>query len=137
MGVGLPHFHVWFATRGRRWLLQGEIAPAAASILHDVAKEKNIALLECEAIVDHVHLLLDCTDKAELSRAMHLLKGISSHRLFELYPSIKLDASTLHFWQKGYGSKIVPDALLPTTRKYIQSQWDRLESFDKPNSLKA
>jgi putative transposase len=133
----LPHFHVWFATRSRKWLLQGEIAPSAKGILRAVANEKGIVLIECEATVDHVHLLLDCADKADLTRSMHLLKGISSRRLFQLYPSIKLDAATLHFWQKGYGSKIVSEALMPVTRNYIKTQWQRLESFDKPNSLKV
>jgi putative transposase len=129
----LPHFHVWFATRGRRWLLQGEIAPSAKQLFFEIAQEKQITLIECEAIVDHVHLLLNCADKDELRRAMHLLKGVSSKRLFELYPSIKMDATTLHFWQKGYGSKIVPESLLPVTRNYIRTQWQRLESFDWPN----
>jgi putative transposase len=129
----LPHFHVWFATRGRRWLLQGEIAPTAKQLFVDIAREKNIQLIEVEAIVNHVHLLLNCAGKDELRQAMQLLKGISAKRLFELYPSIKMDASTLHFWQKGYGSKIVPDHLIPVTSNYIRTQWNRLESFDRPS----
>jgi len=117
--------------------MQGDIALAARQLLQEIAEEKRIALLECETIVDHVHLLLECSDKSELTRAMHLLKGISARRLFENYPDLKLDASTMHVWQKGYGSKIVSETALASTRRYIQTQWERLESFDRPNRLKA
>lgn len=72
----MPFFHVWFATKGRKWLLQGEILEAARELLQQIAIEKQIQLIESEAIVDHVHLLLELPDKSALPRAMMLLKGI-------------------------------------------------------------
>jgi REP element-mobilizing transposase RayT len=99
--------------------------------------EKKISLLEIEAIVDHVHMMLDCPDKAALSWAMNLLKGISSRRLNLMYPDVRMDAQTLQFWQAGFASKIVPPSAMQATSSYIRSQWDRLESFDGPNKLKA
>jgi putative transposase len=133
----LPVFHVWFATRSRKWLLQGEIAGEAKRLLIEVANMRGLKLLECEAVVDHVHLLLECEDRKALSKAMFYLKGGSSHELGLLYPSIKLDAHTLHIWQKGYGSKIVAPPALDATREYIRTQWDRLEEYDRPNPFKA
>jgi putative transposase len=118
-------------------LLQGDIAITAKELFQSIAAEKGIVLHECEAVIDHAHLLLDSADRPQLARTMHLLKGVSAKRLFEVYPDLKLDASTLHFWQKGYGAKVVPESRMPMTRKYIQTQWERLESFDKPNRLKA
>ena len=49
---------------------------AAKQLLADIAKSKGLALIECEAIVDHLHLLLDLDDDAKLPRAMNDLKGI-------------------------------------------------------------
>jgi putative transposase len=133
----MPFYHVWFATRSRKWLLQFEIAEAAKRLIQEIAQSKEIALIECEAVVDHVHLLLECEGKEALSRALFNLKGGSSHQLGLLYPSIKLDAQALHIWQKGYGSKIVAPKDVPAVRQYIQTQWDRLEKYDRPNRLKA
>jgi REP element-mobilizing transposase RayT len=48
--------------------------------MFEIAAEKGIKLIEAEAIVDHVHLLLDCEDKASLSSALMYLKGVSSRR---------------------------------------------------------
>ncbi len=133
----MPYFHVWFATTRRLWLLQGDIAVVAKKLMVEIAEEKGIRLIEAEAVVHHVHLLLDCEDKAAMSTAMMLLKGVSSRRIGHQFPSIFRDAGTTHIWQAGYGSKIVAPADLATTKRYIQTQWQRLESYDRPNKLKT
>ena len=125
----MPLYHVWFATRSRKWLLQGDIPDAATEEFDAIAQRQNIRLLEREAIVDHVHMLLDAPDKVALSTAMNYLKGASSRALFLRYPSIRLDASTNSFWQRGFGSKIIPPAREQQVREYIRTQWDRLEGY--------
>jgi REP element-mobilizing transposase RayT len=69
-------FHVWFATKNRKWLLQGDLIEAAKQEIARVARDQGIAVLECEAVVDHVHLLLRLADKSELPRAMNSSKGL-------------------------------------------------------------
>jgi len=123
-------FHVWFSTKQRRWLLQGDIVDAAREEVARVAFEHKIKLLEYECIVDHVHLLLETTLN-ELPRTMNYLKGASARRLFQRFPDLKLDAHTHSFWQTGYAAKAVPQEALATTRNYIRTQWDRLEEFEK------
>ena len=115
----MPYFHVWFATKYRKWLLQGDVLDEARRLLREIASAKGIELLECEAIVDHVHLLLDLSDKAQLPNAMMNLKGVSARRLFERFPELKLDVQTNNFWQIGYGSKIVAPNAVSTTKRYI------------------
>jgi putative transposase len=127
----MPYFHVWFATKYRRWLLQGEVLDAARDSLRSIAEEKGINLVEFEAIVDHVHLLLDLPNKEALPSAMMNLKAVSARRLFQLFPELKLQAHTNNFWQAGYGSKIVPPSALRTMKSYIRTQWDRLEKYDR------
>jgi putative transposase len=122
-------YHVWFATKQRKWLLQGDIQDAAREEFDAVADRHGIKLFEREAIVDHVHMLIDVPDKAALSRSMNLLKGASSRALFVRYPSIKLDAHTNAFWQAKFGWKIVPPSREQQVREYIRTQWDRLEGY--------
>jgi putative transposase len=124
------YFHIWFGTKRRKWLLQGDVRDAAVELLKETATEKGIKLLEVEAVVDHVHLLLDLRDKGELPNAMMNLMGVSARRLFETFPELKLDAHANSFWQEGYGSKLVAPAAVPTVRRYIRTQWDRLEAYE-------
>ena len=67
----MPLHHVWFSTKRRKWLLQGEVLDAAREQFKEIADREGIKLIEYVAIVDHVHMLLDVDDKAELSRAMN------------------------------------------------------------------
>jgi putative transposase len=106
------------------------VLDAVRELIPKIAEEKSITLLEFEAVIDHVHLLIELEDEASLPRTMMLLKGVSSRRVLERLPEIRLDAHTNSLWQSGYGSKIVSAASLATTRKYIRTQWDRLESYE-------
>ena len=125
----MPLYHVWFATKQRKWLLQGEIQDAARAEFDAIAQRQGIELLEREAIVDHVHMLLRAPDRPALSEAMNYLKGASSRALFLKYPSIKFDANTNSFWQAKFGSKIIPPEREEQIRRYIRTQWDRLEGY--------
>jgi len=80
-------------------------------------------------MVDHVHLLVEAADAAELSSAMHLLKGASARYLLEAIPDVRMDAGTDHFWQKRYGVKCVEPAALPSVRNYIRTQKERPEKY--------
>ena len=123
------YYHVWFKTKQRKWLLRGEIDDAVKQTIWDVAREHHLGLLECETMVDHVRLLLEAADGAELSRAMHLVKGASARRLLRSIPDIQIDAGIGHFWQKRYGAKPVEPGALANVRKYIRTQEERPEKY--------
>ena len=125
----MPLYHVWFATKRRKWLLQGDVLNAMRDLLQTIAQDKEINLLESEAIVDHVHLLLEAEDQPALSKAVNLLKGISSRRIFERFPELKMDAGVNSFWQHRYASKEVAPVASGQVRQYIQTQWNRLEKY--------
>jgi len=124
------YYHVWFKTRQRKWLLLGEVEDAVKRAIRDAATEHHLGLVECETMVDHVHLLLEAAGNAALSRAMHLIKGASARRLLGCIPEIRMDAGITHFWQKRYGAKIVPSAALANVRQYIGTQQQRPERYD-------
>jgi putative transposase len=124
-------YHVWFATKERKWLLQGEVGEAAKELILAVAKEKDIALAECETVVDHVHLLVAADDRIHLAKVMNLLKGASSRRLFQRFPELKLDAGVSNFWQHRYAAKVAPERATASISRYIRTQWNRLDSYER------
>ncbi len=97
----MPLYHAWFATKRRKWLLQGDVDDLVREEIASVAKEKGINLVEYETAVDHVHMLIRATDRRELSRAMNHIKGITSRRLFERLPELKLDIGMNNFGSTG------------------------------------
>jgi len=123
-------YHVWFATKRRSWLLQGDVDSAVRRFIRDVAQEKHIQLLECESAIDHVHLLFRLGEGQRLPKVMSLLKGGSSYRLHRAYPELKLDSGSEHLWQRGYCFRAVELGSLASRRRYIRSQMERLEKFE-------
>jgi putative transposase len=123
------YYHVWFKTRRRNWLLLGDVANAAKDAMLETAQLHAIKVLECETMVDHVHLLVEAVDAADLSRVMHVLKGASARYLLESVPDIRMDAGTNHFWQKRYGAKLVDPVALASVRNYIRTQKERPEKY--------
>jgi putative transposase len=126
----MPLFHVWFSTKNRLKFLEGDLGDRAQGLFREIADEKGINLLESMPILDHVHMLLDVADKPSLSRAMNDLKGVSSRRLTQEFGEAKLDLHISSFWQHRYAAKIVAPAAAETVRRYIRTQWDRLEKYE-------
>ena len=127
----MPLYHAWFATKRRRWLLEGEIEDLVKELIEAVAREKKIDLIECETMVDHVHVLLRVKDRAALSRAMNFIKGASSRKLFQRLPELKLDIGMNNFWQHRYGFKLVPDGARATVARYIRTQKERPQKYER------
>jgi len=124
-------YHVWFATKHRAWLLQADIDQAMKHSLREIAEQKRIQLLECESAVDHVHLLLRLGEGQRLPEVMNLLKGGSSYRLHRAFPELKLDSRSEHFWQRGYDFAIVEPGSSAARRRYVRSQKERLDKFER------
>ena len=59
------------------------------------------------------------------------LKDRTAQRVFKLFPDLKFDAKVEHFWQRSFGSRLVPPEDLERVGDYIRTQWDRLEKFDR------
>ena len=82
-------------------------------------------------MLDHVHLLIAAADRTQLSRAMNHLKGISSRRLFQRFPELKLEAGISSFWQHRYAAKVVPEPAAASVGQYIRTQWERLDKYER------
>ena len=121
--------HVWFSTKRWKRLLAGDVEIAAKRLLRAVAADKSIDLRECETMVDHVHLLLSARPR-ELSRDVKQLKGVSSRRLFQLFPELKMDAQTGNFWQRGFGYRAIEEGA-EGVAWYIRTQKRRTGAYDR------
>jgi putative transposase len=109
----------------------GEIGETARTLLLDTAREKGIALLECQTIVDHVHMLVESESPTELSWVLKLLKGRSSYELSRRFPELKLDGRVPSVWQRGFGKRLVGPGEIESVRRYIQTQDQRLARYER------
>jgi putative transposase len=119
------YFHVWFSTKGRNAVLEGDIENAIRDSIMRIASEDNIGLLQFELNYDHVHLLIGIDGAERLPWAMKQLKGRSAYELFRQIPELKLDMHSDSLRQKGYGWREVLPHEVEVVGRYILSQKDR------------
>ena len=111
--------------------LKGDVDDTLKRLVQQISTEKRIDLIACETAVDHMHVLLRADTREELSRAMNYIKGLSAKRLFEQMPELRMDMGTSNLWQHRYGAKVVPEDALGTVKRYIETQKDRLEKYER------
>ena len=116
-------YHVWFSTKERRPILDGEVGNDVRISFAEIAKRASIGLLELGLAMDHVHMLLEISSDKSLSSVMHQLKGASAHVIFLKYPDLRLDTRAL--WQKGYGFRRIAPTEVSGLRYYIRTQSKR------------
>ncbi len=118
-------YHVWFGTKRRIPVLQGDIEDDVRRLLRENAVRAGVRLIEAETAVDHVHLVIGVPEDRTLISAMHQIKGASSHALSLKYPDLKGDLREAALWQKGYSFRLVDEESVPATRSYVRTQQRR------------
>jgi putative transposase len=118
-------YHVWFSTKGRKDVLHEEIRTLVLAEFARIAQACSIRLLALEATFDHVHLLVDLLPDQSLASVIHDLKGATARTVFITYPELRLDMHSNSFWQKSYGSRLVPPNQISAVRRYIHTQDER------------
>ena len=95
-------YHVVFAPKYRRQAIYGRIRIEIGRILRDLCARKGIEIIEAEACVDHIHMLVSIPPKMSVSSAMGYLKGKSSLMIFDRFANLKYRYGNRQFWCRGY-----------------------------------
>jgi len=95
-------YHIVFAPKYRRKEIYGQLKKDIGEILRTLCKQKNVEILEAEACVDHIHMLVSIPPKMSVSGFMGYLKGKSSLQIFQKWGNMKFAYRNREFWCKGY-----------------------------------
>lgn len=95
-------YHIVFAPKYRRQVIFGKIRLEVGKILREICNRNEIEIIEAEACVDHIHMLVSIPPKISVSRAMGILKGKSSLMIFDRFANLKYKYGNRHFWCRGY-----------------------------------
>ncbi len=123
------YYHVWFVTKYRRATLAGKIERQAKDAFVEVARNKKYNILEMETNKDHVHMLVEVSDKQELSAMVRTLKAVSAKKILEETPRLRVGYWSIgggHFRARRYGYKEVLSADVEYIRDYIRRHAQKL-----------
>ncbi|RNB56883.1 IS200/IS605 family transposase [Brevibacillus gelatini] len=95
-------YHIVFAPKYRRQVIYGKLRREIGKILRELCERKGVEIIEGEACVDHIHMLVSIPPKLSVSEFMGYLKGKSSLMIFDKFANMKYRYGNRQFWCRGY-----------------------------------
>ncbi len=95
-------YHIVFAPKFRRKVIYGELRADIGKILRKLCEEKKVEIIEAEACIDHIHMLVSIPPYLSVSQFVGFLKGKSALMIFDRHANLKYKYGNRHFWCKGY-----------------------------------
>lgn len=123
--VFMLHCHLIFITKYRGKILNKDALEYMENIMRDIATGFEVEITEFNGESDHVHLLINYPPKVCLSKLINSLKGVSSRKVREAFPDIKLhwtNKKSGALWSPSYFAGSVGGAPLEVLKRYIEQQ---------------
>ena len=95
-------YHIVFAPKYRRKVVYGQLRKDMGEILRTLCKQKGVEIIEAEACIDHIHMLVSIPPYLSVARFMGFLKGKSSLMIFDRHANLKYKYGSRNFWCRGY-----------------------------------
>ena len=123
-------YHLVFAPKFRRKAIYGELRADIGKILRKLCAEKKVEIIEAEACIDHVHMLVSMPPHLSVSQFMGFLKGKSTLMIFDRHANLKYKYGSRHFWCRGYYVDTV-EKNKRVIEEYIRNQLIEDEMMDQ------
>ena len=93
-----------------------------AACVRQAAHRHNMGIIEMSVMPDHIHMVASLPKGMDDIKAIKLLKGASSRKLFQVKEKYALMYPRHHFWSRGYYSHTVGVTDLQTQVDYVRNQ---------------
>lgn len=125
-------YHLVWVTKYRKPIFTTPKRRKAMKILlHQIAENNEITILEGEIVEDHVHLVVSFPPNKSISSVMKALKGASAREWFQQFPDTKKELWKGSLWSRSYFVSTVGDVSKEIVMQYVQ---DQLKEFNAGRS---
>lgn len=112
------NYHIVWIPKCRQSVLVGEVARRVEAILHEIADDKELEIIDLTIQPDHVHLFVSSPPKHAPSLLANWFKGISSRKYNHRH--VTRDSDKIQ-WTRGYYAGTAGHVSGETVHEYIQS----------------
>ena len=95
-------YHIVFAPKYRRRVIYKELRKDIGEIFRKLYKEMKVEIIEAEACVDHIHMLVSIPPYKSVAQFVGTLKSKSALMLFDRHANLKYKYGNRNFWCRGY-----------------------------------
>ena len=114
-------YHIVFIPKYRRKAIYGKLRRDIGTYLRRLCEYKGVEIIEANACVDQIHMVLKIPPTLNISQFMGYMKGKSALMIFDNHANLKYKYGQRNFWAKGYYVSTV-GLNKQTIKKYIQEQ---------------
>ncbi|WP_225335700.1 IS200/IS605 family transposase [Halomicrobium urmianum] len=111
------NYHIVWLPKYRNSVLSGEVADRVRDILHEIADDKGVEILDLTVRPDHVHLFVSSPPKHAPSLLANWFKGIPSRKYNHRYADTEDEKIR---WARGYYAGTAGHVSSETVQDYIQ-----------------
>ena len=120
--VGWSTWHFEWCTKYRYKMFRQEYIKNLCLIaIQEVAKKHGIEIIDIEVDMDHVHVIVAIPMTMTPTRALCLIKGLSSKLLFQLVPNFRKRYNNGHLWSPGKFAASVGHITLEKAKQYLET----------------
>ena len=116
------HIHLVFVTKYRFNVFSKEILDHMEDIFKAICGGFEAELVEFNGEEDHVHLLVNYPPKMTVSKLVNSLKGVSSRKLRQKFPSFSKRYWKGVLWSPSYFASSCGGASISIIKQYIEDQ---------------
>jgi putative transposase len=119
------NYHLVLVVKYRRKVITDDISTRLREIFEYIQSSYNIAVIEWNHDVDHVHVLFSAHPNSELSKFLNAYKSASSRLIKKEYPEIKAKLWKEFFWSRSFCLISTGGAPLDVIKQYIERQGEK------------
>jgi len=121
--VGLNFWHIEWVTKYRyNMFAKFKYKSLCEACIRKAAMKHNIKIHIMSVMPDHIHALVSLPRGMSDSKALQLLKGLSSYLFFRNHPKARLRYPQGHLWGRGGCAVTVGYNQFSDTERYILEQ---------------
>jgi len=91
-------YHIVWSTKYRYKVLKGDLQVRCRELLIQVCEAQDIDILKGVVSSDHIHMHIEYPPKLNISNIVKSLKGRSSRKLQQEFPSLEKMIIRISFW---------------------------------------
>lgn len=113
-------YHVVWCPKYRRKVLVGDVEIRLKELIHQIADELKVEIIEMETDQNHIHILCEVDPQFGIAEFVKKAKGRTSRVLRDEFPHLRKRLPTL--WTNSYFVSTVGGAPLEVIKQYIENQ---------------
>ena len=112
--------HLVWVTKYRYHVLRGDVQQRCRELIIQICDAEDVRILKGVVSKDHVHMLIEYPPSKSISDLVKRIKGRTSRRLQEEFPSLRKQYWGRHFWAIGYGVWSTGNITEEAVKQYLE-----------------